>query len=207
MLTPTVSRTRLSIVHQKSVCSARSLRSGPDMEHASALSTGVHLPQYFRYPDRQILPLSPLNHHWRLLQRTSPPLGHPLQKPSSSAENPLNRSFHRRPHPPRLFHLPRRHSKRQQHHLLLHRWSRLRLDRRHAKPPPRIPRTENPIPKQNRRSKSNLHVLPHIRPDLLPRRHRRRYHLPVPQIRPCRSQSRHRQPATIQRPHSTRHES
>ena len=167
------------------------------MEYASAFTTRVHLPQHIRYPKRQILSLPSLPYPWRFLQWASPPLGYTLENTLASAEDTPHRCFNRRPHPSCLLDISSRHSERQQHHLLFNGRHRMRMDCRHAKSTPRIPRTHHPASQQNRRPQSNMHVLPHLRSHILPRRHRGRHDLPLPSLRPRRCQSRRRHPNAI----------
>ncbi len=160
------------------------------MESSSPLPTRVYISQHIRYHDCQIFSIPPFPYYWRLVQWTSPSLGHKVQNASASTEDTSHWSINRWPHPPSLLNISRRHPKCQQHHLLLHRRRRLRLDSRHAKPTPRIPRTNHPTSQQDRRLKPNMHVLPRLRPHVLPRRHGRRHHVPMPSLRPSRRKSR-----------------
>ena len=160
------------------------------MELAPPLTSRIHLSQYLRHIDCKVLSLPSIPHHWRFVQRTSPTLGHSLENAFTGPKDTPHGRLNRRPHPSSLLHLPRRHPKCQQHHLLLHRRCCLRMDRRHAQPTSRVPRAYHTTSQQNRRPEPNMHVLPLIRPNILPRRHGRRYHLPLPPLRPRRRKSR-----------------
>ena len=177
-----VSRASIGLIHQESFGSSRPIWSPSDMEHAPSVSPRIHFSQQLGHSHRKVFSVSPITYRWWILQRTSSALGHAFQIASPSTEDPTHRSLKRRSYAPNILNISGWNPECQQHNLLLHRWSRLRLDRRHAQPTTRIPRAHCSAPEQNRRYQSHLYVVPLGGSNFILGGHRRWYHLPMPSI-------------------------
>ena len=79
------------------------------------------------------------------------------------------------------------------------------MDRRHARPTPRVPGADHPTANQSRRSRPYLYGFSTSRPNVLPCWYRRRFRIPVSPLRPRRCQSRHRTTHPLQRPRCSRY--